>query len=152
MDSKKWGLFFRNLFKYFELNPIEANISSEFGKYYRSFLYDLLNNQLLTCSKNSYLLQYNVKYILSMLDIELNEIDLLKLQNIKKDNRGLNKDLLKEQKDITKFLSKEFSDKKSRNNMIINAYKNGFTQKEIASFYDISPSLVSKIIKKAFLI
>jgi len=32
--------------------------------------------------------------------------------------------------------------------MIINAYKNGFTQKEIASFYDISPSLVSKIIKE----
>ena len=140
--------YFFTLFKYFELNPIEAKIVFEYGKFYRSFLYDLLNNQLLTCSKNSYLLQYNVKYILSMLDVELNDIDLARLNSIKKDNRDLKKDLLQKPKDITKVLSTEFTDKESRNLMIVEAKKEGFTQKEIASFYNITPSLVSKIIKK----
>ena len=103
----------------------------------------------LECSKRSYLLQFDKKYILSLLDTELNEIDLEKLNMIKKDNRYLKKDILQKPKaDISTVLSLDFKDKAIRNRMILDAFNQGFTQKEIANFLNISPSLISKILKE----
>ena len=80
-----------------------------------------------------------------MLDIELNEVDLDNLERIRKSNLGLKKDLLQNKRDISKVLSLNFKD--SRNKMILKAYKDVFTQKEIVDFFGISASLVSKILK-----
>jgi len=82
-----------------------------------------------------------------MLDIELNEVDLDNLERIRKSNLGLKKDLLQNKRDISKVLSLNFKDKDSRNKMILKAYKDVFTQKEIVEFFGISASLVSKILK-----
>jgi len=150
---KSWMIFNENylftLFKYFELNPIKAKLTNNYGVFYRSFLYDIINGSILECCKDSLFLQYSTKSIFSILDIELNEKDIEILQSIKKENRNLKKDLIDyEQKNIEDFLSKEYKTKSERNKMIINAYKNGIKQVDIAKFYNLTISSISKIINK----
>jgi putative transposase len=132
------------LFRYIELNPIRAKIVGRFGKYYRSFIYDVLNKKVLECSKKSMFLKDN---ILEFLDIELNDNELEVLKIIKK--QSINKILkVENQKDISEFLKKEYSNKKERNEAIIQAYKQGFKKSEIAKFLNVSLSLISKITKE----
>ena len=129
------------LFKYIELNPIKANIVDEFGKYYRSFVYDILNKKVLKCAKESIFLK---KDILKYLDIELSENELNVLKKIQKESLKI-KVFDDEKKDISKYLKKEYSNKEERNKAIIYAYKQGFKKSEIARFLGISLSLISKI-------
>jgi DNA-binding NarL/FixJ family response regulator len=84
--------------------------------------------------------------ILEFLDIELNDNELEVLKIIKK--QSINKILkVENQKDISEFLKKEYSNKKERNEAIIQAYKQGFKKSEIARFLNVSLSLISKITK-----
>jgi len=140
--------YFFTLFKYFELNPLKAKITDEFGKFYRSFLYDIIHNSIIECSKNSYFLKYDLKYLLSMFDVELNKNDIEILNKIKKENRNLKKSFNIEIKKIDEFLKKEYNSKFERNKDIINAYRQGFKQSQIAEFLNLNTSTISKIIKK----
>jgi len=129
------------LFKYIELNPIKANIVDEFGKYYRSFVYDVLNKKVLKCAKESIFLK---KDILKYLDIELSENELNVLEKIQKESLRI-KIFDDEKKDISKYLKQEYANKEERNKAIIYAYKQGFKKSEIARFLGVSLSLISKI-------
>jgi len=46
-------IYLYSLFKYIEYNPIKANLVEDVGVYYRSFEYDVKNNQLPRCSLSS---------------------------------------------------------------------------------------------------
>ena len=139
--------YFFSLFKYFELNPIKAKLVNEFGIYYRSFLYDLFNKNILKCAKSSYFLNFDIKYLLQFLDIELNEKDIEVLENIKKENRVLKRQINFEEIKIDKYLKREYNSKKERNKMILKAFQDGCKQSEISEFLGLNPSTVSKIIK-----
>ena len=139
--------YFFSLFKYFELNPLNAKLTDKFGMFYRSFLYDLFNKSILKCSKESYFLNFDIKYLLQFLDIELNEKDREVLERIRKENRGLKRKINFEEIKIDDFLKKEYNSKKERNEMIVKAFQNGLKQRDIAKFLNLNPSTVSKIIK-----
>ena len=131
------------LFKYIELNPIKANLVEKYGQWYRSFIYDYLNNKTLECEKKSIFLKDD---IFKFLDIELNEEDLKILKDIKKQKIPKKRDFSKKE-DISNYLKKVYIDKKERNKDILKAYKAGFRKSEIADCLSLSKSLISKIIK-----
>jgi len=137
--------YFFTLFRYFEINPIKAKLISKYGEYYRSFLYDLRHNSLLKSSQKSYFLNFNLEYLLSSLDIDFIDLDIQILEKIKKENRNLKKELKFEENII---LDNSYSTKEERNKKIIEYYKKGVSQIKIAKLYNLTPSSISKIIKK----
>ena len=142
--------YFWTLLRYFELNPIKAGVAELFGQYYRSFLYDLIHGTLEPCMQASYFLQYPLQEVLQNLEVEFTKEDEENLAQIRRDNRGLVKKKLNlEKKPIEEFLSRTFRTKQERNAMIVQAYDAGYKQVEIANFFGVTPSLVSKIVRSA---
>ena len=153
---KSWYIlndeYLLTLFRYIESNPIKANISKEFGEYKYTLLYDILNNNLRECMRHSFVFDFysDTKELLELLDIPISQTDEELMKKIQKESNTYKKapNKIKKNRDLKEFFQKDMT-KSKRNENIIKAYKECFTQSEIAKYLNLSISTVSKIIKNS---
>jgi REP element-mobilizing transposase RayT/arsenate reductase-like glutaredoxin family protein len=151
---KSWYVFDDNylftLFKYIEFNPIKAKIAKEVGEYNYTLAHDILEDRLKNCMKNTFVLEWysSAKGILSMIDLKITKLDVAKLDRFKKESYAYKNNPIKVKKryNISQYFNKAL-DKNERNKQIHRAYKDNFSQSEIARFLNLSISTISKIIK-----
>ena len=139
------------LFRYFEANPIEAGLSQKPGAYRWTLLHDIKKGEILPCMRESFVLdQYDTATLLENLDMRLDETEIEQLERIKKESNRLKR--AQSGATVSLDLSRFFDDaatREERNAKIVEAYRIGATQSEIAQRLKLSVSTVSKIIKNS---
>ncbi|NPA73819.1 MAG: transposase [Epsilonproteobacteria bacterium] len=153
---KSWYIlndeYLLTLFRYIESNPIKANISKKFGEYKYTLLYDILNNNPRECMRHSFIFDFysDTEELLELLDIPISQTDEELIKKIQKESNTYKKapNKIKKNRDLKEFFQKDMT-KSKRNENIIKAYKECFTQSEIAKYLKLSISTVSKIIKNS---
>ena len=139
------------LFRYFEANPIEAGLSQELGAYPWTLLHDIKRGEIPSCMRESFVLsQYDTITLLKNLDMGLDEMEIERLERIKKESNRLKR--IKNGTTVSLDLGRFFDDaatKEERNAKIVEAYRLGATQSEIAKRLNLSVSSVSKIVKNS---
>ncbi len=139
------------LFKYIELNPVKANLSNNIGEYQYSFSWELFNNKLRSCMQNSFVLTlYDTKELLKSLEIITNATIKEIIDEIHKSKIEIKNDTLVKLKNKT--IKKHFEkidkyDKIQRAKAIAKCYQDGYTQREIGDFLNLSNTTISKILK-----
>jgi len=139
------------LFRYFEANPIEAALSQKPEVYRWTLLHDIKRGEILPCMRESFVLsQYDTATLLESLDMRLDEMEIEQLDRIKKESNRLKR----VKKDITASFDLDslfdgVDSKEERNAKIVEAYRIGVTQSEIAKRLNLSISSISKIIKNS---
>lgn len=132
------------LLKYIEQNPIKANIVDAIGKYKWASSFCILND-----SYND-LLQDSILYdnvLFSMLHNKVSEIELKKLEELKKTKYKQNKKIIRLKQKQLKFYFNAEQNIKTRNININAAVIDGYKQSEIAYFLNLSRTTISKIVK-----
>lgn len=137
-----------SLIKYIENNPIEANITNKIASYPHTMSYKIFKNQkYYPCCENSILLKdFDIKSLRDFLNIPISNDDLKILsskQKIEKENQEIK---ISREKQLCEYF-KKLASKQIRNKAIIEAYKDGYPQIEIANYLSLSKSAISKIIK-----
>ncbi|MEA3521840.1 MAG: transposase [Campylobacterota bacterium] len=139
--------YYYTLVRYIEQNPIEANIVQKVGEYPYT-LGAVIANKLtpVTCAHHSKLLQeLTYENIQEIIGIELQEDELELLKEIQKQkvisSNKVNRPAYQ------KTLKKHFKNTQ-RDDAIMSALQDGYTQAKIAQFIGLSRSLVCKIVKK----
>jgi len=139
------------LFRYFEANPIEAGLSQQPGEYPWTLLHDIKRGEIPSCMKESFVLsQYDTAILLENLDMRLDEKEIEQLKQIKKESNRLKR--AKKGTMVSLDLDSLFDgveSKEERNAKIVEAYRIGATQSEIAKKLNLSISSISKIIKNS---
>jgi len=140
------------LFKYLEYNPIKAKITKKVGEFKYTLLHDMLQNKLRKCMKESFIINWfdKASEILKSLDIDMTPDELEKIERFQKESITYKKNPNKivQKLKLKNYFSQDQS-KKDRNEQILKATKDGFTQSEIARFLGLSDSAVSRILKKS---
>ena len=141
------------LFKYIESNPVKAKLTQKIGVYKYSLSYQILNNLLNDCTKNTFILTwYDIKEFSYLISQKLTSKEI---ENIEKIHQA--KIEIKEDKPTLKLQNKTLKEhfpktdtlsKMQRNKQILSAYQDGHTQMDIAKLLGISNVMVSKIIKR----
>jgi len=150
---KSWYILDENylfaLYKYIELNPVVARITKKIGQYRYASSFDILNNQVKSFSRDSFVLRdYDTKELYEALQIELSENDVENISKIHKAKISIKNDEIVLEKSISlEVCFKDIKSKDERNIAIATAFNNGYKQSEIAKFLGFSVSLISKIIK-----
>ena len=153
---KSWYIFddeyLFTLFKYIEYNPVKANITNRVGEFKYTLLYNILQDDVKPCMKESFIFHWFDKTgeLLKTLDMVLDDKEVKKINEFqKRANRYKNSS----QKAIQKLnLEEYFKDnlsKQQRNEQILKALKDGFTGSEVARYLGLSPSGISRIVKKS---
>ncbi len=146
---KSWYVHDENyleiLVRYIEQNPIKANITQNIGKYKWSASTLLFDKKLEKLFEESIL---NDKVIFSSLDKILVEGELTTLQKLmnekyKRSEEGLIK---QKQEPLSKHF-KNIKNLKDRNEKIILALKDGYTQGEVGRYLGVTSGLISQINK-----
>jgi len=138
--------YYYTLIRYIEQNPIGAKIVKKVGEYPYTLGAVIVNGQKpILCTYHSKLLQeLDYENIQEMIGVKLRKKELELLDKIKKQKiittKGVNRPAY--QKTL-----KEYFAKQDRNDAIISALKDGYTQAEISRFIGVSRSLVCKIIQ-----
>ena len=151
---KSWYVFDDNylftLFKYIEYNPVKAKITKEIGEYKYTISYDIKTSKLKECMKKTFVLEWysTSRDILDMINLKVTKLDIAKMDRFKKEVTSYKKDPRKveKNKNISNYFNNNLT-KNERNQQILQAYKDSFSQSEIAKFLDLSISSISKIIK-----
>ncbi len=140
------------LFKYLEFNPIKAKITKKAGEFRYTLLHDILQNKIKSCMQESFVLHRfdSSGELLNLVDIKLDDKELKKIQEFQKKATYFKK----EPKKVIQSLSlKEYFKadlpKVKRDKQILKALKDGFTGSEVARYLGLSPSWISKIVKKS---
>ncbi len=154
---KSWFVFDDNylftLFKYIESNPVKAKMTQTIGQYKYSLSHQILNNLLNDCTKNSFVLTwYDIKefsYLISQ-KLTSNELENIeKIHQTKIEIKEGNLTVKLQDKTLKEYFPKtDTLSKMQRNEKILSAYQDGYTQIEIAKLLGISNVMVSKIIKR----
>jgi REP element-mobilizing transposase RayT len=152
---KSWYLFDENylftLFRYLELNPIEAKISKKVGEYRYTLMHDIVQKKVRSCMKDSFVLQWydSTNELLESVGIKMTEEEKEKISQFQKEARAYktNPKKIQQRLKLEDYFKKEMS-KLDRNEAILKAWKDGFMQSEIAKFLELSDAGVSKILKK----
>ncbi len=153
---KSWYIFddtyLFTLFKYLEFNPIEAKITKKVGEFKYTLMHDIVQNKLRNCMRESFVLKWfdNTSELLKSLDIKMTPDEFEKIDRFQKESTAYKRDPKKiDQKlKLKDYFSKDQS-KKERNEQILKAIKDGFTQSEVAKFLELSSSGISRILKKS---
>jgi REP element-mobilizing transposase RayT len=136
------------LIRYIEQNPIKAKITKEIGVYRYSASYLFLQQKQEQCLKNSFIVTA-YKEVSERKEFLEGLVDDTILEKVKKASSLVEAPLSKTV-DHTKTLETMFKDyqtKKERNSIIVQAYKDGYSQHAIAKFLELSQPTVSAIIK-----
>jgi len=138
--------YYYTLIRYIEQNPIEAKIVQRVGEYPHTLGAVIANKQTpVPCTHHSRLLQeLNYENIQEIIGVELNDEELELLSQIEKQ-----KVITQEQVNrvaYQKTLQEHFSNS-NRNDAIMSALEDGYTQAKIAQFVGLSRSMVCKVVK-----
>ncbi len=152
---KSWYIFDETylftLFKYLELNPIEANITKRVGEFRYTLVHDILKNKLRVCMSDSFILQWfdSTSELLKSLDIKMAEEEFEKIEQFQKEATAYKREPKKimQKLKLKDYFTKDLS-KCQRDAQIQKATKDGFTQSEVAKFLGLSSSGISRILKK----
>jgi len=152
---KSWYIFDENylfvLFKYLEFNPLEAKMSKKVGEYNYTLMYDILQNKVKPCMTNSFVLQWydSTNELLESLEIKMTKLEKEKINQFQKEatTYKTNPKKIQQKLKLEDYFKKEMS-KVDRNEAILEAWKDGFMQSEIAEFLELSDAGVSKILRK----
>lgn len=138
--------YYYTLIRYIEQNPIEAKLANTVGEYPYTLGAVIANRQTpITCTHHSKLLQeLDYENIQEMIGVKLKEEELELLQEIQK-QKVITSDKVNRPA-YQKTLTEHFKNKE-RNDAIITALEDGYTQAKIAKYIGISRSLVCKIVK-----
>ena len=138
------------LIRYIEYNPIEAGLSKKVNEYPFTLASLIFHSkEHYPCSNESLLIkEFDIQTLHEFLETSLTEDELTYLQEkekqkILKSNDGI---ILK----CSRKFEEHFSDIETRNERnlaILNAYLDGYTQVDIASYLKVSKSLISKVVK-----
>ena len=138
------------LIRYIEYNPIEANITQTVGEYPFTFASLIFNSQeYYPCSNDSLLTQqFDIQTLHEYLDSRLsnNELEFLKEKEKQKVVKSAVGIVLKRSKEFEEHFI-DVQTKEDRNFAILNAYLDGYTQVDMASYLKLSKSLISKVVK-----
>lgn len=136
------------IFKYIAYNPIEANLATKVGEYKYTLSSSIINNQnIYKCCQGSQLLnEFDLKTLVEFLDVKLTDKEINILNEKQKIKKLSDKVIYTQTKEFKEHFL-DVSTKTKRNEAIISAYKDGYSQVKISQYLNISTSLVSKIIK-----
>ena len=138
------------LIKYIENNPIEAGIAQKVGEYPFTLVSSILSaKEHYPCNNESLLIkEFDIITLHEFLDSPLTQDELEYIREKEKQK------VLKSSDGIIIKRSKKFEEhfidietKTDRNFAIINAYLDGYSQVDIASYLKVSKSLISKVLK-----
>ncbi|MDY0116812.1 MAG: transposase [Sulfurimonadaceae bacterium] len=138
------------LIRYIENNPIEAGLSHKVSKYPFTLASILLKaKEHYPCSNESLLKkEFDIKTLAEFLDASLSQDELEFLQEKEKQK------VVKSGDGIMMKRSKKFEEhfmdaqtKQERNVAILNAYLDGYSQVDIATYLKLSNSMISKVVK-----
>ncbi len=138
--------YYYTLIRYIEQNPIEAKIVEKLGEYPYTLGAVIVNRQIpIPCTHHSKLLQeLDYENIQEMIGVKLQEEELELLGEIQKQKvittQSVNRPAYQK-------MMKEHFEEKDRNDAVISALKDGYTQAKIAKFIGVSRSLVCKVVK-----
>ncbi len=142
--------YLHTLMRYIEHNPINAGISQKVGEFPFTFASQIFNaKSCYPCSNDSLLIhQFDIQTLHEFLDSSMteNELEYLKEKEkhkVLKSNTGI---VVKQVKKIEEHFI-DVQNKEDRNFAILNAYYDGYTQVDIASYLKLSKSLISKVVK-----
>lgn len=137
--------------RYIEYNPIEAGLSSEVGEYPYTLGSVILGKMELPkcCHKSMLIVQYDTRTLADFLDkpLSADEVKDLEKEKQKKITKVHNKAVSNKSKALNSYFHSSM-DKQTRNNAIVEAYRDGYTQASIANEVDISDAMVCMVIKK----
>ncbi len=153
---KSWYVYDENylftLFKYLEFNPIQAKITKKVGEFRYTLIHDMLNDKVRDCMQESFVLKWfdSTSELLKTLDIKMTEEEFEKIEQFQRESTAYKKEPKKigEKLKLEDYFSKDIS-KIERNEQILKATKDGFSQSEVAKFLGLSDSGVSRIVKKS---
>ena len=141
------------LIKYIENNPLEASLTTKVGKYAYTLAHLLFNNKThYPCCNDSILIkEFDLKTLNEFLGEPISE-DELKYLKTKEKQKIYKQDDKIQITQSKKFLEhfNEIDTKIKRDLAILNAYKDGYTQVEIASHLKLSTSLINKVVKSGY--
>jgi REP element-mobilizing transposase RayT len=139
--------YYYTLIRYIEQNPIKAKIVENIGEYPYTLGAVIVNRQIpVSCTHHSRLLQeLDYENIQEMIGVKLKEEELELLEKIQKQKVITTKSINRPA--YQKTLKEHFV-KQDRDDAIISALKDGYTQAKIAKFIGVSRSLVCKIVKE----
>ena len=138
--------YYYTLIRYIEQNPIEAKIVERAGEYPYTLGAVIANRQTpVPCTHHSKLLEeLNYENIQEIIGVELNDEELKILSEIEKQKVVTSKQVNRPA--YQKTLPEHFSSQ-NRNDAIMMALEDGYTQAKIAEFMGVSRSLVCKVVK-----
>jgi len=152
---KSWYIvnedYLYTLIRYIEQNPVKARVTRKIGKYPYCFASTLIRNEeVIPCASQSMLIkEFTADELVDFLNLELNDDELENLEREKKRKITVDQDTIIQEKSLT--LQEHFytiEDKAQRNSAIYNAFKDGYTQTDIANYLNLTTSLISQVIKK----
>ena len=136
------------LIRYIENNPIEANITKIIGEYPFTLASNIINlKKIYPCCENSMLLNdFNINDLVEFLEIKLNKDEIKKLQKKVEVFKTRDKYIYKKIKELKEYFI-IINSKEKRNENIVKAYIDGYSQVEIGNYLNLSKSMISKIVK-----
>jgi len=136
------------LIRYIENNPIEANITNRVGEYPFTLGADILQSKnIYPCCENSILLkEFTIKNLIEFLAVQLTNEDLKTLQEKEKVVKIKEGYIQRKPQELKEYFIL-IDSKEQRNEKIVKAYLDGYTQVEIGNYLNLSKSMISKVVK-----
>ena len=136
--------YYYTLIRYIEQNPIEAGLVEKITQYPYTLGSVIANRKVpITCTEHSKLLEeLDYENIQEMIGVELNDDELKILEEIQK-QKVITTDKVNRPA-YMKTIEEHFENA-NRNDAIMTALEDGYTQAGVAKFLGVSRSLVSKI-------
>ena len=137
------------LIRYIEYNPLNAGLSTSIGAYKFTLSHSIFHaKEHLPCCNDSLLLRtFDLKTLGEFLEVTMGEgeLEFLEREQKRKVEKIDNAIVVARSKTLEEHFT-DVNSKEKRNIVIVNAYTDGYTQKNIAEYLDVSTSLVSKIV------
>ncbi len=151
---KSWFIidekYLYDIFRYIEHKPIDDKVTQKIGEYPFTLLATLINKEqkIISCARSSKLKKEiqndGVKALLTM-PLSQKELQLLRIEQKKKINKK-NFIVTQEKKNTLKEHFYHSHDKVSRDNAVMQAIEDGYSQADIARYLSLTPSMISKIV------
>ena len=138
------------LIKYIENNPLEAKLFDKVTLYQYTLAHQIFNAKIYypCCEESILIKEFDIKTLNEFLDEPLTkkELEYLKIkekQKIVKQDNGIK---ISQSKQFEEHFH-DISTKQDRNLAIVNAFLDGYSQASIATYLNLSKSLISKVVK-----
>ena len=152
---KSWYIinqeYLYTLIRYIEQNPVKAGITRKTGKYPYCFASALIRKEdAIPCASQSMLIkEFDAGDLADFLNLELDDNELENLEKEKKRKITVDKEKIIQEKSLTLLDHfKSVENKTQRNSAIYSAFRDGYTQTDIANYLNLTASLISQVIKK----